>query len=148
MSVFDPQTFAQMTFTEANATESHPIPVGEHDFTIEKSEITAWQKRDDPSQGGLKCTLTLKTDDPAVAEATGRPLNRVRHEIMLDITPEGGLDMGKGMNVMLGRAREACSLNKPGQAFAFDMFIGHNVRGKIKHQEYEGKLQAKCTEIG
>lgn len=145
MSVFDPKTFGQMTFTETNATESAPIPVGDWPFAIDKQEIVAWTKRDDPSVGGLKCVLTLSTTAPEVVEATGRAKNVARYEMMLDLTPEGGLDFGKGMNVRLGRAREACGLNKPGQPFAFDMFVGHEVKGSVKHEVYEGALQHRVT---
>jgi hypothetical protein len=147
MSVFDPTSFAQMTFTEANSTESVPIPVGEWPATITKSEISAWQKKDDPSRGGLKCTLLLEVDDPAVATLTGRPKNSVRYEFMLDTTPEGGLDFGKGMNVSLGRARSAVGLNTPGTPFSFDMFVGRSCKAAVKHEEYQGRLLAKCTAI-
>lgn len=147
MSVFDPKTFGQMTFTDTNSTTSSPIPAGEWPFTISKQEITAWAKKDDPNVNGLKCTLYLETTDAAVAEATGRPKNVARYEMMLDLTPEGGLDFGKGMNVKLGRAREACGLNKPGNPFAFDMFIGHDVKAGIKHREYQGVPQAEVTGV-
>jgi hypothetical protein len=147
MSIFDPQTFAQMTFTESNSTESTPVPVGEWPFTVTKSEITAWTKRDDPSKGGLKCTLIAETDDPAVAGVTGRPKNVLRYEMMLDLTPEGGLDFGKGMNVALGRAREAMGLNKPGAPFAFDMFVARPFKGTVKHEVYQDKLQARITAV-
>jgi hypothetical protein len=147
MSVFDPATFAQMTFTEGNSTESTPIPVGEWPFTISKSEISSWQSKADPTKAGLKCTLILETDDPAISGVTGRPKNTVRYEMMLDLTAEGGLDFGKGMNVNLGRAREAVGLNKPGVPFAFDMFVGRPVKGQIKHEEYQGRLIPKCTAV-
>jgi len=146
-SVFDPQTFAQMTFTEQNSTESFPVPVGDWPFQITKAEITAWTKKDNPNEGGLKCTLMLATEDPAVQAVTGRPKNVLRHEMMLDLTPEGGLDFGKGMNVQLGRAREACGLNKPGQAFAFDMFVGHDVIGSVKHEIYQDRQMARVAAI-
>lgn len=147
MSVFDPQTFAQMTFTEGNSTESTPVPVGEWPFTISKSEITSWQSKQDQSKAGLKCTLMLESEDPAIVGVTGRPKNTVRYEMMLDLTPDGGLDFGKGMNVNLGRAREACGLNKPGVPFAFDMFVGRPVKATIKHEVYQDKLMARCSAI-
>lgn len=146
MSVFDPKTFGQMTFTETNSTVSYPIPAAEWLFEIKKSDISAWQSKDG-SSSGLKCTLMLETSDPEVALVTGRDKNSTRYEMMLDLTPEGGLDFGKGMNVKLGKAREACGLNKPGQPFAFDMFIGHTIKGKISHREYEFQLQADCKAI-
>lgn len=147
MSVFDPKTFGQMTFTDANSTESTPIPVGEWEFEVKKVEIVPWKKKDDPTVGGLKCVLMLETTAPEVVEVTGRDKNALRYEMMLDLTPEGGLDFGRGMNVRLGRAREACGLNKPGQPFAFDMFVGHFVKGTVSHREYEGSLQADCKGI-
>jgi len=147
MSVFDPKTFGQMTFTETNSTVTTPIPAGDWNFAITKAEIVAWRKKDDPTVGGLKCVLMLETEDSDVVEATGRPKNVCRYEMMLDLTPEGGLDFGKGMNARLGKAREACGLNNKGQPFAFDMFIGHSVKGQVSHIEYEGNLQANCKGI-
>lgn len=147
MSVFDPKSFAQMTFVDANSTEFVPIPAGEHLFTITKSEITSWQKKDDPTQGGLKSVLTMETEDEAVTAVTGRPKSVLKHEMMLDLTPEGGLDMGKGMNVNLGRAREACGLNKPGAPFGFDMFVGHQVKAQVGHEIYQERPQARCKGI-
>lgn len=146
MSVFDPKTFGQMTFTETNSTVSVPIPAEEWPFEIKKAEITAWQAKDN-SSAGLKCILQLETTDAKVVEITGRAKNSVRYEMMLDLTPEGGLDFGKGMNVRLGKAREACGLNKPGQPFAFDMFVGHMVKAKVSHREYLGELQAEARAI-
>lgn len=147
MSVFDPKTFATMTFTEANSTESVPVPAGEWNFDITKAEVTSWQSKQDPSKAGLKLSLTLTTEDPAIAAITGRPKNSVPYEMMLDLTPEGGLDFGKGMNVNLGRARAATGLNVPGQPFSFDMFIGRPVKATVKHEEYQGKLFARASAI-
>jgi hypothetical protein len=145
-TVFDPQTFAQRTFTDANSTESFPIPVGEWSFTITKATIDSWKSRD-LTKAGLKCILMMETADLAVIAWTGRPRSSLRHEIMLDLTEEGNLDFGKGMNVNLGRAREACGINRPGAPFAFDMFVGHPVKATVKHEEYEGRLIAKCAGI-
>lgn len=146
MSVFDPKTFATMTFSESNSTESTPVPVGEWTGEITKCDITAWESRD-KTKAGLKYTLFINIEDPAVVAVTGRPKNTVRREVMLDLTENGMLDFGKGMNVNLGRDREACSLNAPGQPFAFDMFAGRTVKVQVSHREYEGKLLAEAKGI-
>lgn len=146
-SPFDPATFAQMTFTEANSTESFPVPVGEWPGLITKCEITAWQSKANPEKAGLKYTLLVEIEDPAVQAVTGRPKNSVRVERMLDLTDSGGLDFGKGMNVNLGRDREAVRLNAPGQPFNFDMFVGRPCKVAVKHREYEGRLLAEGTGI-
>lgn len=145
-SVFDPNTFAQMTFTEANSTRSTPVPVGDWPATISKVEIKTWESRD-KTKAGLKCVLSCEISDPAVKEVTGRDKNILPYEIMLDLTPEGGLDFGKGMNTKLGRAREACDLNKPGAPFSFDMFAGRDVLVQVGHREYEGNLLAEIKGI-
>lgn len=145
-SPFDPNTFASMTFTGANSTESSPIPTGEYLATCTKQEITAWRSKDG-SKNGLKSTLMFEIEDPKVIEATGRPKSSIRHEIMLDLTAEGGLDMGKGMNVNLGRTRAAMGLNDPSQPFSFDMFVGRQAVVSVKHEEYEGRLQARCNGV-
>lgn len=147
MSVFDAQTFAQMTFTDANSTESTPIPVGEWVFQIEKAEVKTWQKREDPSVAGLKLLLTLSNEDPAITAITGRKTNKLIYELMLDLTDAGGLDFGKGMNIRLGRLREAVGLNKPGQPFSFDMLIGRAVKASVKHEIWKETLQARCDSV-
>lgn len=146
-SPFDPKTFASMTFTETNSTESYPVPVGEWPGEITKCEVSSWSKRDDPTKAGLKYALFIKITDPAVVGVTGRPENTVRVERMLDLTPDGGLDFGKGMNVNLGRDREAVNLNVKGQPFNFDMFAGRPCKVMVKHEEYDGRLLAKGTAI-
>lgn len=146
MSVFDPQTFASQTFTESNDTTSVPVPQGEWLGDITKSEIVTWSSKDG-TKAGLKCVLTINLTDPGVKEVTGRDTNSVRYDMMLDLTPEGGLDFGKGKNVNLGRAREACGINKKGQPFNFDMFAGRPVRARVKHSEWNGRLMANVSDI-
>jgi hypothetical protein len=146
-SVFDPKVFGAMTFTDSNSTESVPIPVGDWPFEITKSEVTSWSARDG-SSSGLKLALLLTTSDEKVTEVTGRAKNSVKHEIMLDLTPEQGLDFGKGMNVQLGRARAACGLNEKGKPFSFDMFLGRNVIGSVSHRALDdGRLVADVKAI-
>lgn len=138
-SVFDPATFASMVFTESNSTESTPIPAGEWPFTITKTEIVAWSSKD-KTKAGLKLVCTLETEHPEIAQATGRPKNTAKDEIMLDLTPEGGLDFGKGMNVRLGRLRAATHLNTPGQPFSFDMLMGREATYLVVHEPYEERM--------
>lgn len=131
---FDPKLFKSMTFTGSNSTESIPIPVGDHLFTITKVDITSWQSRDGASSG-LKLLCTFETEDAEIAQITGRAKSQVRYEAMLDLLPGGqGLDMGKGMNVKLGRLREATGLNDASRPFAFDMLLGHTVLATIGHR--------------
>lgn len=135
MSMFDPKTFAQMTFSEANSTESVPVPVGEYPATVDSYEIKEWKKKDDPSQGGLKIAVSWSVDDESVKAFLGRPKVLVRQEFLLDLTDENMLDFGKGKNVTLGRLREAINLNQAGQPWSFDMFVGRQAKVAVKHRQ-------------
>lgn len=132
-SQFDPVAFAQSTFTEANSTESIPIPAGEFPGLAEKVEIVGWQSKDG-SKAGLKLQIIWNIADDAVREVTGRAENKVRQDIMLDLTDTAMLDMSKGMNVRLGKLREAVGLNRPGMPFSFDQIQGQMAKLKIGHR--------------
>lgn len=138
-SVFDPNIFKQMTWTEANSTESIPIPIGEWNFEVTKWDVMSLSNKEG-TENYLKLQLMLTTSDPEVVKVTGRDKNTVRYELFLDVTDDGrGLDFGKGMNVQLGRARAAAGVNDPGKPFSFDQFMGRSIRAGIKHRTLEDK---------
>jgi hypothetical protein len=146
MSSFDPKAFASMTFKGANSTESVPIPVGEWLFDITKADIEAWSNKE-KTNGGLRCVMLLETTAPEVKAVTGRDKNSVKYEFLLDLTPEGGLDMSKGMNVTLGRARAATNLNRDGEPFMFEMFVGKQVKAAVVHEMYQDRAKARVKGI-
>jgi hypothetical protein len=53
---------------------------------------------------------------------------------MLDLTPGGGLDLGKGKNVGLGRLREAVRLNDSSKPFSFAQLPGQAARVTVSHR--------------
>lgn len=129
MSLFNPDTFLNSTFTEANDTQYIPVPEGEWQATIDKVEAkVVGQETPRPV-----LNVTWKITDPAVQQATGRAENSVRQTIWLDVTESGGLDTGKGKNVGLGKLREALGQNTPGKAWTPGMLVGGVARVKVKH---------------
>ena len=44
--MFDPNSFFEQVITEVGSTEAVPIPAGEYLATIDKKEVTTWQKGD------------------------------------------------------------------------------------------------------
>ena len=120
MSAFDPSTFIDATFNEANSTVSTPVPAGEVIAVAGEPKIETWISKDG-TKSGLRAEIPWVIEgNAAITQVTGRPKNTVRQSIMLDVTPDGqGLDMGKGMNVSLGKLREAVGLNTPGSPFSF-----------------------------
>lgn len=134
MSVFNPDTFLDQQFTEANSTQMVPVPVGEYTAVIKDVKARQWQSKKDPSIAGLTLDITWDVDSPEVRELLGRETVTVKQGIMLDLTDSGGLDFGKGRNVGLGRLREALDLNTPGQAFSFAQLPGRVAKISVSHR--------------
>ncbi len=131
---FDPNTFLNTTYEEANDTKITPCPVGEYLAVASKVDAKTWASRDG-SKSGVKLEILWEIDDANVKQLLGRDKVTSRQNIMLDLNEAGtGLDLGKGKNVGLGRLREALDLNTPGQAFAFSMIEGRLAKVMVSHR--------------
>lgn len=145
---FDPNSFLEMSTADANSTVSTPVPVGEFIAFIEKVEARSWQGKNDPSKAGIALDLIWNIDDQNVKTMLERDKVTVKQGIMLDITESGGLDMGKGKNVGLGRLREATGLNTPGQPFSFKMLEGKAAKISVKHRINDKDTTQVFAEVG
>jgi hypothetical protein len=132
--MFDPNQFLDMQVTESNDTKVVPVPVGEFLATVDDVKVRPWQSKTDSSKAGLALDLVWSVQDQQVLSDLGREKVTVKQGIMLDLTDAGGLDMGKGKNVSMGRLREACDLNQPGKPFAFSMLMGRMAKIKVEHR--------------
>lgn len=132
--MFDPAQFLEQQTTEANDTKLVPVPVGEYTALIEKVDARQWTSKKDPSVSGISLDVTWEVDDSTVKQLLGRDKVTVKQGIMLDMSETGGLDMGKGKNVGLGKLREAVGLNVPGQPFAFSMLAGRVAKVRVEHR--------------
>jgi len=131
---FNPDTFLDSAVTESNDTKLIPVPVGEYVAVIDSVKARQWQSRNDPSKAGVALDVTWLIDDPAVKQLLDREKVTCKQGIMLDLQDNGGLDMGKGKNVGLGRLREAVDLNANGQPFAPTMLVGRVAKVKVEHR--------------
>jgi hypothetical protein len=147
MSTFDPNTFLDMTTTDANSTQALPVPAGEYIAMVKEIKARPWTSRQDPSKSGMALDVTWSIDDAAVKEQLGRQEVTVKQGIMLDVTETGGLDMGKGKNVSLGRLREATNLNHPGQPFGFRMLEGRPAKVKVEHRIDGDNIYAEVKQV-
>lgn len=132
--MFNPEAFLDMPVEGTNDTVVVPCPAGEYLAVVDKVDVRAWTKRDDPSVGGLALDVIWTIEDQSVKEFLAREKVTVKQGIMLDLTESGGLDMGKGRNISLGRLREAVNLNNPGQAFSFNQLPGQMAKVKVDHR--------------
>jgi hypothetical protein len=132
--MFNPDQFLDMQVTESNDTVVVPVPVGEYTAVVGEVKCRQWQKKDDPTVAGLALDIVWEIDDQNVKALLGRDKVTVKQGIMLDLTESGGLDMGKGKNISLGRLREATGLNSPGQPFSFSMLAGRVAKVSVSHR--------------
>lgn len=145
--MFDPNQFLDQQFVEANDTVATPVPEGEFLAVVSEVKARSWQKKDDPSVGGLALDIQWDIDDQNVKAALGRDKVTTKQGVMLDLTDAGGLDMGKGKNIGLGRLREAVGLNTPGQPFAFSMLVGRMAKVQVKHRVDGDRIFAEVKAV-
>jgi hypothetical protein len=100
---------------------------------IEKIAPRTWQSKDG-TQSGVALDVYWLVEDQDVKQLLGRETVSVKQGIMLDLTPQGALDMSKGKNIALGRLREAVNLNQAGQPFSFHQLPGQMARVSITHR--------------
>lgn len=143
---FDPNTFLNTEFSEANDTKLIPVPAGEYLAIADKVEVKQWQSKDG-SSSGLKVEIQWDIQDENVKALLGRDTVKVPQQQMLDLTEDGNLDFGKGKNVGLGRIREALDLNTPGQPWNFGMFQGRMAKVAVSHREYNGDLFSEVKKV-
>lgn len=126
-STFDPDMFMNTQTTDANDTQFAPVPIGHYQGAITKVE---------PRTAGDKPVLevTWAISDQAARDATGLENPTVRQTIWLDVTPQGGLDNGRGKNVGLGKLRSALGQNTPGQPWSPGMLIGQAAGLEVSHR--------------
>jgi len=135
---FDLNSFQQASFEGAGDTrrlriepKEYPAmvvgPFGEKGKTGLRTEKTylildvVWQPSDDEQMK----TLGLER------------LPTVRQSLFLDLTAQGGLDMGPFKNGDLNRLREVFALNDPRLPWKFADFVGRPARIKVEHRPNE-----------
>lgn len=136
---FDVNSFANAQFEGKNDTRRLQIAQKEYRFLIEgpfgedkKTRLVV------SKNGNLMLTLALTPDDPGQQAELGlAKMPTIYHNVFLDVTPQGTLDMGAFKNADLGKLREALSLNTEGKAWSFQQFCGLTFVGKLEYAPNE-----------
>ncbi len=132
--MFDSDDFMSTTVEGESSTVFTPVPEGEYQALAEKVESRN-------ANGYVILDVTWSIDDDSVVTATGRDKNTARQSIFLDMTDAGGIDMGQGKNIQLGKLREAIGQNGPG-AWSPSMILGNVAKIRVAHRLYEGTTYA------
>lgn len=114
---FDSDAFLSQQTTEAGSTDYTPLP--DRDWPAQIAKV---QYREAKDSHVLDIFWEVAT--PEVKEITGREKVSIKQGVFLDLTPNGGLDMGKGMNVQLNRVRDVLGQNQAGQTWAPRNLVG------------------------
>jgi hypothetical protein len=130
---FDAQSFLDAAVSGTNDTKLIPVPVGEYQAFVDSVEPRPWQSKDG-TKSGIALDVFWSIEDADVKAFLGRDSVKVKQGIMLDLTPQGGLDMSKGKNIGLGRLREAVGKNEPGQSFSFNQLPGLMAKVSVTHR--------------
>lgn len=142
----DTEQFLNMTTDDALDTRVTPCPAGEFPALLEDFQLKDFNKSD----GGTGYRLIVKWEiqDEGVRSELGRDTVTVSQNIFLDMNDDGtALDMSKGKNIGLGRLREALGQNEPGKPWSPAMLKGQIASLSIKHEVYEGNVQARVEAV-
>lgn len=131
--MFDINKMLATSFEDANSTQSTPVPEGEYVARVEKIELRAVTTKKG-EQGILRVVWAPDDGDGRIKAVTGRDTNFVSQDIWLDLTEEGNLDFGKGMNVRLGQLRELFHQNAAGKPWGFNQLVGNVARALVTHR--------------
>ena len=137
MSDFDPNSFLEANYTEANDTKLVPVPEGTYNAIPEKVGIRTGviKKGDRAGEAFVTLDITWEIDDEALRQHLDRSKVTINQGVMLDIAADGkSLDFSKGKNITLGKVREALGLNTPGQPFSCQMIPGKPAKIQVKHR--------------
>jgi hypothetical protein len=149
---FNAEQFMGTTITEANSTELIRVPEGEYiavsdPVTAESFKEFDIRKGDRAGTKGVKLNIKwlINDENGSLKEHLGRAPTVIQG-VMLDRSP-GGLEMGKGKNVQLGRLREALGQNQTATPWAFSMLGGQVARIKVKHRIDGADTYVEVSEV-
>ena len=139
VSTFNVEAFSSGQFEGANDTRFIRIEPKEYQASIvgpfgedKKTRIRTSDK------GFVMLDVVWQPEDEAQKQALGLDrLPTVRQTVFLDLTPQGGLDMGPFKNADLGRLREAIGMNAEGQRWSFQEMVGKAARIKVEQKPNE-----------
>ena len=132
--MFDTESFLNQQVEGEMSTEFTPVPEGEYTGIVK--DVKARQAKDSHLMD-----VVWEIDDEEARRVTGMEHPTVRQTIFLDLTDNGGLDLGKGKNIALGRLRDALNQNGPG-AWSPAMLLGQAAKVRVEHRLYEGRTFA------
>lgn len=134
--IFNPDQFMESAIQGANDTKVIPCPTGDWHGRVDSVKAAANEIKKGDRAGDVLAKLNVFWEvlDDEPKRVTGREKVMTRQEIVLDLTDEGLLDMGKGKNVKLGKLREAIGQNDPTVPFSPRNLVGALATINVGHR--------------
>lgn len=131
---FDADAFLSLTIDQPLDTRRTPVPEGEYSATIKDVKPRTGTSKKDGSEF-LIMDVTWEIDDVTgeVKAVTGRSPATVGQSLFVERNSGGGIATGTGLNLRLGRLREAVGQNSGG-AWAPSMLKGCVARIQVGHR--------------
>jgi hypothetical protein len=129
---FNTEQMMNTAVEESLSTHSIPAPEGEYEAVIDSVGLRVVNRKD--STEALTCDIKWSILDEKVGEITGRSKNFARQTLWLDTTSEGALDTSPGVNIGLGKLREAVGQNRKGKPWSFSMLQGGMAKILVTHR--------------
>ena len=149
MSSFDPATFLDATMSEP-LVKRPPIPAEDYTGVLGEVVSRAWTGKADPTKSGIALDIPITIEIPAAVQAQlGITTSTItlKDSIMLDLTPQGSIDLSPGKNRRLRMYREAVDLNKVGDSFSPRAMQGKVVLVKVSHELYNEEIQERVAAV-
>lgn len=140
---FDAQQFLNTVIAEPTSTEYIPVPLSDEGYPsictkVDVRTITSGPASQNPGQVFHSLATTWEIDDQAVRDAMGQDHPTIRYDFILEIDDSTGLlAKGEGVNVRMGKLREATGLNSD-KSFNPMKFKGAAARVVPKHRLGDG----------
>lgn len=144
MPMFDNEDLLNMETGGEMETEFTPVPEGEYIATVTKVVARSGHS-DKTDEDWYSLDVSWHIDDDEVREATGMERPTARQSIFLDVG-DGGLELGKGKNVLLGRLREAVGQNGAG-VWAPAMLEGTTAMVRVTHRMHNDNVYADVKHV-
>jgi hypothetical protein len=140
MTTFDPDEIMNLQTEGEMETRMPPIPEGEFSAYIKEVDVRTGTSSKTGNPYAILDVSWAITDE-SVASEVGISEPVARQSIFLDFNDNGGLAMGPGKNLGLGRLREAVGQNGPG-AWSMGQLEGASAIVRVAQREYEGNIYA------
>ena len=144
----NPEEFLNQASDEALDTVIPVCDEGEWSALVKKVDFREVQIKKGERAGQTAYMLDIHweiQDEGQAARLGFSP--KVRQSLWVDMTPEGGLDRGKGKNVRLGRVREALGQNVAGKPWAPSMLTGGVAVVLVEHSIEGENIYANINRV-